>query len=52
VVIPLEPVLTDVSLLGVQVLEIVIHLKIKYILDLHVQVHKFFRLIIFSKWLP
>lgn len=42
-------IFTEVSLLDIQVLEIVIYLQIKWILDLHVQVHENFSPIIFSK---
>lgn len=37
---------------GVHILEIVIYLQIKSILNLHVQFQKFFSPIIFSKLLP
>lgn len=49
---PLEPSFTEISLFGIHILEIVIYLEIKYILNLHVQFQKFFSPIIFSKQLP
>lgn len=52
VVMPLEPSFTEISLFGIHILEIVIYLEIKYILNLHVQFQKFFSPIIFSKQLP